>query len=101
MIKSIIITITFIILLSQNSLAEEKDCNQYDKLSKEYAKCNSLLLKNKTLEIKEKTSKKTLIVKDDATKIINDLKKKFNKSDLKNKLLKFKNSKSHIEYKEN
>jgi hypothetical protein len=36
--KSIITTITFIILLSQNTLAEEKDCNQYDKLSKEYAK---------------------------------------------------------------
>ena len=99
--KSIITIITFTILINHNTLAQEKNCNQYDKLSKEYAKCNSLLLKNKTLEIKEKTSKKTLIVKDDATKIINDLKKKFNKSDFKNKLLKFKNSKSHIEYKEN
>ena len=77
--KSIITTITFIILLSQNTLAEEKNCNQYDKLSKEYAKCNSLLLKNKTLGIKDK----------------------FNKSDLKKKLLKFKNSKSHKEFKEN
>ena len=99
--KSIIATITFIILLSQNSLAQEKDCNQYDKLSKEYAKCNSLLLKNKTLEIKENTSKKTIIVKDDATRKINDIKDKFNKSDFKKKLLKFKNSKSHKEYKEN
>ena len=86
--KSIII-ITFTILISHNTLAEEKNCNQYDKLSKEYAKCNSLLLKNKTLEIKERTSKKTLIVKDEATKKINDLKNKFNKSDLKKKLLKF------------
>ena len=99
--KSIIITITFIILLCQNSLAQEKDCNQYDKLSKEYAKCNSLLLKNKTLEIKENTSKKTIIVKDDATRKINDIKDKFNKSEFKKKLLKFKNSKSHKEYKEN
>jgi len=99
--KSIIITITFIALLSQNSLAEEKDCNQYNKLSKEYAKCNSLLLKNKTLEIKENTSKKTIIVKDDATRKINDIKDKFNKSEFKKKLLKFKNSKSHKEYKEN
>ena len=99
--KSIIATITFIILLSQNSLAEEKDCNQYDKLSKEYAKCNSLLLKNKTLEIKENTSKKTIIVKDDATRKINDIKDKFNKSEFKKKLLKFKNSKSHKEFKEN
>ena len=99
--KSIIATIIFIILLSQNSLAQEKNCNQYDKLSKEYAKCNSLLLKNKTLEIKENTSKKTIIFKDDATRKINDIKDKFNKSEFKKKLLKFKNSKSHKEYKEN
>ena len=99
--KLIITTITFIILLSQNTLAEEKNCNQYDKLSKEYAKCNSLLLKNKTLEIKENTSKKTVIIKDNTTKKINSIKNKFDKSDLKKKLLKFKNSKSHKEYKEN
>ena len=88
--KSIITTITFIIILSQNTLAKVKDCNQYDKLSKEYAKCNSLLLKDKTLEIKENTTKK-----------INNINDKFNKSDLKKKLLKFKNSKSYKEYKEN
>ena len=99
--KLIITTITFIILLSQNTLAEDKDCNQYDKLSKEYAKCNSLLLKNKTAEFKENTSKKTIIIKDDATRKINIIKNKFNKSDLKKKLLKFKNSKSYKEYKEN
>ena len=99
--KSIIATIIFIILLSQNSLAQEKNCNQYDKLSKEYAKCNSLLLKNKTLEIKENTSKKTIMIKDDATKKINGIKDKFKKSDLKKKLLKFKKSKSYKEYKEN
>ena len=99
--KSIITIITFTILLSYNTLAEDKDCNQYDKLSKDYAKCNSLLLKNKTLEIKENTSKKTLIIKDDTIRKINDIKNNFNKSDLKKKLLKFKNSKSHKEYKEN
>ena len=85
--KSIITTIIFIVLLSQNTLAEEKNCNQYDKLSKEYAKCNSLLLKNKTLEIKENTSKKTVIIKDNTTKKINNIKDKFNKSDLKKIIL--------------
>ena len=99
--KSIITTIIFIVLLSKNTLAEEKNCNQYDKLSKEYAKCNSLLLKNKTLEIKENTSKKTVIIKDNTTKKNNKIKNKFDKSDLKKKMLKFKNSKSHKEYKEN
>ena len=87
--KSIITTITFIIILSQNTLAKVKDCNQYDKLSKEYANCNSLLLKDKTLEIKENTSKKTIIIKDKATKKINNIKDKFNKLDLKKKLLEF------------
>ena len=99
--KSIITIITFTILISHNALAKDKDCNQYDKLSKEYAKCNSLLLKNKTLEIKASTSKKTLIIKDNATRKISDIKNMFNKSDFKKKLLKFKNSKSHKEYKEN
>ena len=66
--KSIITTITFIILLSQNTFAEDKNCNQYDKLSKEYAKCNSFLLKDKTLEIKDNASKKTILIKDNATK---------------------------------
>ena len=99
--KSVITTIIFIILQIQNTLAEEKDCNQYDKLSKEYAKCNTLLLKNKTSEIKENTSKKTIKIKDDVTKRINVIKNKFNKSNLKKKLLKFKNSKSYKEYKEN
>ena len=99
--KSIITTITFVVLLSQNTFAEEKDCNQYDKLSKEFAKCNSFLLKDKTLEIKDKGSKKTILIKDNATKKINNIKDKLNRLDLKKKLLKFKNSKSHKEYKEN
>jgi hypothetical protein len=99
--KSIITTITFVVLLSQNTFAEEKDCNQYDKLSKEFAKCNSFLLKDKTLEIKDNASKKTILIKDNATKKIDNIKDKLNKLDLKKKLLKFKNSKSHKEYKEN
>ena len=98
LIKTIII---FIILLSHNTLAENKDCNQYDKLSKKYAKCNALLLKNKSLEIKENTSKKKNLIKNNATKKINNAKTKFNKSNFKKKLLKFKNSKSYKEYKEN
>ena len=99
--KLITTIITFTILIVHSSLAEDKSCKQYDKLSKEYAKCNSLLLKNKTLEIKENTSKKTIIIKDETTRRIKDINDKFNKSDLKKKLLKFKNSKSHKEYMEN
>ena len=99
--KLITTIITFTILIVHSSLAEDKGCKQYDKLSKEYAKCNSLLLKNKTSEIKENTSNKTIIIKNDVTRKINIIKNKFDKSDLKKKLLKFKNSKSHKEYEEN
>ena len=99
--KLIITIITFFIMINYATLANENDCNQYDKLSKEYAKCNSLLLKNKSIEVKEKASKKSNEIKDKASKEINKAKEKFNKFDLKKKLLKFKNSKSHKEYKEN
>ena len=56
------------------------DCNKYDKFSKDYAKCSAEL-------IKEKTSEK-----------YKEGKKKLNKLNLKEKLIKFKNSKSHIEF---
>ena len=72
----LILTITNINL----SLAD--DCNKFDKLSKEYAKCTAEL-------IKEKTSEK-----------YKEGKKKINKLNLKEKLIKFKNSKSHKEFTE-
>ncbi|MDC1091755.1 hypothetical protein OAS36_00355 [Candidatus Pelagibacter sp.] len=88
--KLLITLITSFILLIYSAVADETDCSKFDKVSKEYAKCNSLLLKKKSIEIKEKASKEIIIAK-----------KKFSKFDLKKKLLKFKNSKSHKEYKEN
>ena len=72
----IILTITSV----NSSIAD--DCNKFDKLSKEYAKCTAEL-------IKEKTSEK-----------YNEGKKKLNKFNLKEKLIKFKNSKSHKEFME-
>ena len=72
----IILTIT-----SVNSSTAD-DCNKFDKLSKEYAKCTAKL-------IKEKTSEK-----------YKEGKKKLNKLSLKEKLIKFKNSKSHKEFME-
>ena len=79
-----------LILLTYNSLSEENNCIKYDKLSKDYAKCNSELIKKKSIKIKDKASNK-----------FKDTKKKFDSSILKKKLLKFKKSKSHKEYKEN
>ena len=69
-----------ILTISNVSLSVADDCDKFDKLSKEYAKC-------KTELIKEKTSEK-----------YKEGKKKLNKLNLKDKLIKFKNSKSHKEF---
>ena len=84
----ILITIIFIYNISF-SLAE--DCNKYDKLSKDYAKCTSE-------KLKEKTSKKTSEIKTLTSEKFNETKKKFNSSKLKEKLIKFKNSKTLKEF---
>ena len=79
-----------------NSFAE--DCSKFDKLTKEYAKCNAKLLKKNAENLKIKTSEKTESLKKKATAKIDEGKKKFNKSKLKEKLIKFKNSKNHKEF---
>tara|TARA_B100001175_G_scaffold163397_1_gene138476 strand:- start:944 stop:1246 length:303 start_codon:yes stop_codon:yes gene_type:complete len=99
--KLIITIVAFLMMSNYTTMAIENDCNQYEKLSKEYTKCNSLLLKKKSKEVKETASKKSNEIKDKASKKINKVREKFSKFDLKKKLLKFKNSKSHKEYKEN
>ena len=71
-----------IITISNVSLSVADDCNKFDKLSKEYAKCAAELIKEKTSE-KYKEGKKKLI-----------------KLNLKEKLIRFKNSKSHKEFTE-
>ena len=88
--KSVIFIIIIIIIFYSNlSIASEKDCNKLEKLSKEYAVCNANLVKKKTKSLKNIASTK-----------IDDSKKKFNKSKLKEKLIKFKNSKNHKEFME-
>ena len=85
--KIILFILTILIGSSYSTFADTEDCNKYDKLSTEYAKCTSELVKKKSLEIKSKTTLK-----------IEEGKKKLKKLDLKTKLLKFKNSKSHKEF---
>ena len=91
-IIKITISALFISLFSFTySFAE--DCSKYDKLSKDYAKCTSDKLKKETSqkaeEIKSKTAKK-----------IEEGKKKLKNFNLKDKLKKFKNSKTHKEFSE-
>ena len=82
--KIIKISILLVALFCTNeTMAIVQDCSKLDKLSKEYAECNAKLLKKNAKNLKERASDK-----------IEDGKKKFNKLNIKDKLLKFKNSKS-------
>ena len=82
-----------ILTLSNVNLSVADDCNKFDKLSKEYAKCTAEL-------IKEKTSEKAELIKEKTSEKYKEGKKKLNKLNLKEKLIKFKNSKSHKEFTE-
>ena len=82
-----------ILTLSNVNLSLADDCNKFDKLNKEYAKCTAEL-------IKEKTSEKAELIKEKTSEKYKEGKKKINKLNLKEKLIKFKNSKSHKEFTE-
>ena len=86
--KKIKVLILFISLIWINpSTVLAQDCSKLDKLSKEYAECNANLLKKNAKSLKEKASDK-----------FKEGKNKFNNFNLKEKLLKFKNSKSHTDF---
>ena len=86
----LLFTISMLYLSFVNqSYSENKDCNKLDKLSKEYAKCTSEIIKKKSSELKGKTVSK-----------LEGAKSKIKKFDLKKKLKLFKESKSHQEFME-
>lgn len=85
MIKVVVFLITFFIYLG-NSTAEEIDCSKFDKLSAKYVECSALKLKEKSNDLKNATVEK-----------IDENKKKFDRSKLKGKLIKFKNNKTLAE----
>ena len=87
-IKILILLITLV--FTNISIVLAQDCSKLDKLSKEYAECNANLLKKNAKVLKNKASDK-----------IEEGKKKFDKLNIKEKLLKFKNSKSHKDFVEN
>ena len=89
-----LIIFTLFISFSNFLVTIADECNKYDKLSKEYAKC-------KSEELQTKTSKKAKEIKSKTAKKIEEGKKKIKIWKLKDKLLKFKNSKSHKEFIEN
>ena len=56
--KIILLLVTILIGSTLSLSSEEIDCNKYDKISTEYAKCAANIVKKKSIEIKDKTSTK-------------------------------------------
>ena len=99
--KKIIFTalITWTLIVT-NTIAEKIDCTQFDKVSAKYLECSVNNLKEKSSELKLKATVGAEELKKKITANAKNSKTKFNKLNLKEKLVKFKNSKTLIEFME-
>ena len=95
--KIIFITLITSVLIMSNAMAEKIDCTQFDKVSAKYIECSAKNLKEKSSELKLKATIGAEELKDKITTNAKSGKKKFDKSSLKEKLVKFKNSKTLTE----
>ena len=98
--KIIFTTLITLALVTANAIAEKIDCTQFDKVSAKYLECSANNLKEKSSELKLKATVGAEELKQKITTNAKNSKKKFNKSSLKEKLVKFKNSKSLTEFME-
>ena len=87
-------------LITTNTIAEKIDCTQFDKVSTKYLECSAKNLKEKSSKLKLKATVSGGKLKEKITTSVKNSKTKFNKSSLKEKLVKFKNSKSLTEFME-
>ena len=98
--KIIFTTIIILVLVTANAIAEKIDCSQFDKVSAKYLECSAKNLKGKSSELKLKATVGAEGLKEKITTSVKNSKTKFNKLKLKEKLVKFKNSKSLTEFME-
>ena len=98
--KIIFITLITSVLIMSNAMAEKIDCTQFDKVSAKYIECSAKNLKEKSSELKLKVIGGTEEFKEKITTNAKNSKTKFNKSSLREKLVKFKISKSLTEFME-
>ena len=98
--KIIFTTLITFALVTANAIAEKIDCTQFDKVSAKYLECSASNLKEKSSELKLKATVGVEELKQKITTNAKNSKTKFNKSSLKEKLVKFKNSKSLTEFME-
>ena len=98
--KIIFTTLITWMLITANAIAEKINCTQFEKISAKYIECSVKNLKEKSSKLKLKGTVKTEELKEKITTNVKNSKTKFNKSSLKVKLVKFKNSKSLTEFME-
>ena len=99
--KKIVFTVLITwMVITTNALTDKIDCTQFDKVSAKYLECSARNLKEKSLELKLKTTVGTENLKEKIATNVKSGKKKFDKSSLKEKLVKFKNSKTLTEFME-
>ena len=98
--KIIFTTLITSVLIMSNAMAEKIDCTQFDKVSAKYIECSAKNLKEKSSELKLKATIGAEGLKKKITTNAKNGKKKFNKFSLKEKLVKFKNSKTLTEFME-
>ena len=98
--KIIFTTLITSILIMSNAMAEKIDCTQFDKVSAKYIECSAKNLKEKSSKLKLKATVGAEKIKDKITTNAKSGKSKFDKLNLKEKLVKFKNSKSLTEFME-
>ena len=98
--KIIFAILSTLTLITANAMAEKIDCTQFDKVSAKYIECSTKNLKEKSSELKLKVIVGTEKLKEKITTNAKNSKTKFNKSSLKEKLVKFKNSKTLTEFME-
>ena len=98
--KIVLTTLISFVLIITNAIAEKIDCTKFDKVSAKYLECSAINLKGKSSELKLKITVGTEELKQKITTNAMNSKTKFNKSILKKKLIKFKNSKSLTEFME-
>ena len=87
-------------LITANAIAEKIDCTQFDKVSAKYLECSAINLKEKSSELKLEITVGAKELKEKIATNTKSGKKKFDKLNLKEKLVKFKNSKTLIEFME-
>ena len=98
--KIIFTTLVTCVLIITNAIAEKIDCAKFDKVSAKYLECSAKNLKEHSSQLKLKITIGAEELKEKITSNAKNSKTKFNKSSLKEKLVKFKNSKSLTKFME-